>query len=146
MLDASITHNSLEPKMGSVAVALNIAFLANGTYDNKSVLEEVEDIVSDSYVKAKLALAKMHLENGTEPENSLAEIGTSGYVAETVGAAFYCFAATDNFKDAVVMAVKAGGDTDTIAAIVGRWLEPIMVWKEFPKNINRLKTLNYCKV
>ena len=30
MLDASITHNAFEPKMGSVAVALAVSFLANG--------------------------------------------------------------------------------------------------------------------
>ena len=36
-----------------------------------------------------------------------------------MGAAFYCLGATDNFKNAVVMAVRAGGDTDTTAAIVG---------------------------
>ena len=36
-----------------------------------------------------------------------------------MGAAFYCLGATDNFKDAVVMAVKGGGDTDTTAAVVG---------------------------
>jgi ADP-ribosyl-[dinitrogen reductase] hydrolase len=120
--DASITHNSHEPKVGSVAVALATAFLANGTHNQVSVLEEVRDIISDSVVKDKLTLALDFIRAPLkQPSDStaLAAIGTSGYVAETVGAAFYCFAATDNFKDAVVMAVKAGGDTDTTAAVVG---------------------------
>ncbi len=119
LLDASITHNAHEPKMGSVAVALATAFLANGTHSQIGVLEEVKDIVADSEVKEKLVLAHSLLENKASHSEALAQIGTSGYVPETVGAAFYCFAATDNFKDAVVMAVKAGGDTDTTAAIVG---------------------------
>ncbi len=118
-LDASITHNSEEPKLGSIAVALGVAFLANGTHDNYEVLCEVEDIISDSYVKAKLTLAKQHIENSSDPKEALADIGTSGYVADSVGAAFYCFAKADSFKDTVVMAVRGGGDTDSIAAIAG---------------------------
>jgi ADP-ribosyl-[dinitrogen reductase] hydrolase len=123
MLDASITHNSFEPKMGSVAVALATAMLANGTATPQDVCWQITDIVNDSVVKEKLLLAQKWLEQGTPldtiVEEALAEIGVSGYVPETVGAAFFCLGATDNFKDAVVMAVKAGGDTDTTAAIVG---------------------------
>lgn len=117
--DASITHNSHEPKMGSVAVALATAFLANGTHSQIGVLEEVKDIVSDSIVKEKLRLAYSLLEEKADHSAALALLGTSGYVPETVSAAFYCLGATDNFKDAVVMAVRAGGDTDTTAAVVG---------------------------
>jgi ADP-ribosyl-[dinitrogen reductase] hydrolase len=119
MQDASITHNAHEPKMGSVAVALATAFLANGTHSNVGVLEEVKDILSPSEVQDKIGLAHRYLQNSTPAEQALAAIGTSGYVAETVGAAFYCLGATDNFRDAVVMAVKGGGDTDTTAAVVG---------------------------
>lgn len=119
MTDASITHNSLEPKMGSIAVALGTALLANQTHDPVTVLDEVAKILSDSFVKDKLLLAQHHLLEQTDPKLALAEIGTEGYVPETVGAAFYCLAATYNFRDAVEMAVRAGGDTDTTAAIVG---------------------------
>jgi ADP-ribosylglycohydrolase len=38
---------------------------------------------------------------------------------QTVPAAFLCFSSTESFKDAVEMAVRAGGDTDTVAAITG---------------------------
>lgn len=123
MTDASITHNATEPKMGSIAVALATAFLANGQATPQDVCYQVSDVLSDSEVKVKIEQAQKWLEQGTElpsiAEEALAEIGVSGYVPETVGAAFFCLGATDNFKDAVVMAVKAGGDTDTTAAIVG---------------------------
>ncbi len=123
LLDATITHNSLEPKMGSVAVALGTALLANGTATPIDVSYHVSDILTDSEVKDKLVLGQKWLEQGTVlstiSAEALAEIGSRGYVPETVGAAFFCLGATDNFKDAVVMAIKAGGDTDTTAAIVG---------------------------
>jgi ADP-ribosyl-[dinitrogen reductase] hydrolase len=117
--DASITHNSLEPKMGSVAVALGVALLANRTHDPQSVLDEVEGVLSESIVKEKLQLVQKHLSEATDPRLALLDIGTQGYTPETVGAAFYCLAATDNFRSAVEMAIRAGGDTDTTAAIVG---------------------------
>lgn len=128
MTEASITHNSLEPKLGSVAVALGTAILANRTslgdtgadMERQSVLYDVGGLLpADSILRSKLELAIGCLEAGYEPAQSLASIGTSGYVPETVASAFYCFSATDNFKSCVMMAVKGGGDTDTIAAIAG---------------------------
>jgi ADP-ribosyl-[dinitrogen reductase] hydrolase len=117
--DAAITHNSLEPKVGSVAVAMGTALLANRVTEPKDLLGDVASVLVDSEVKDKILLALDHLQNGTDAAQALAEIGTHGYVPATVGAAFYCVGATDNFKDAVVMAIKGGGDTDTTAAIVG---------------------------
>jgi ADP-ribosyl-[dinitrogen reductase] hydrolase len=121
--DASITHNSLEPQMGSVAVALATALLYHRVSSPDSVVWDVTDVLQDSEVKNKLLLAQKWLSQGIHlpmiAEEALAEIGTKGYVPETVGAAFFCLGATQSFQDPVVMAVKGGGDTDTTAAIVG---------------------------
>jgi len=46
-------------------------------------------------------------------------IGTKADVRQTVPAALYCFLKFDNYHDAVLASIKAGGDTDTTAAIVG---------------------------
>ncbi len=120
MNDASITHNSFEPKIGSVAVALAVAHLANESVDNLEVLYEVGSVLpATSEVRKKIELAIGCIEQNVDNFEALAQIGSSGYVPETVGAAFYCLGATDNFKDAVVLAIKCGGDTDTTAAIVG---------------------------
>lgn len=123
--DASITHNSLEPKIGSTAVALGVALLANREpgMDNINVLREVINILPDDTVVSKrLVLATNCLENELNPMTALATIGVTGnrgYVPETVASAFYCLAATDNFKDCVIMSIKCGGDTDSTAAVAG---------------------------
>lgn len=121
--DASITHNSLEPKVGSIAVALSVALLATRASNPQSVAYDILDVLHQSNVKDKIQEAVQWLSQG-EPlgasaVEALATIGTNGYVPETVGAAFYCIGATQSFQDAVIMAVRGGGDTDTTAAIVG---------------------------
>lgn len=117
--DASITHNAQEPKVGSVAVALGTALLATGMVGPEDLLTEVSSVLTDSIVKERILLAQQCIDLGIETYEALEKIESHGYVPATVGAAFYCLGATDNFKDAVIMAVKAGGDTDTTAAIVG---------------------------
>lgn len=47
------------------------------------------------------------------------EIESSGYVVDTLEAALWCFANTNNYKDCVLKAVNLGGDTDTVAAVAG---------------------------
>ena len=117
--DAAITHNSNEPKVGSAAVALGVALLANRVSDPRSVITDVSSACTDSLIKTKLEQTAFFLENDSLPDDALQEIGVSGYVPETVGAAFYCLGATQSFQDAVIMAIRAGGDTDTTAAVVG---------------------------
>jgi ADP-ribosylglycohydrolase len=55
-----------------------------------------------------------------EPDEVFAELGTSYLVYETVPSAFYCF--SRHFEEpekAIIEAVNAGGDTDSIACITG---------------------------
>ncbi len=49
-----------------------------------------------------------------------AQIRGSGYVVESLAAALWCFARTDNFADAVLAAANLGEDADTTAAITGQ--------------------------
>jgi ADP-ribosyl-[dinitrogen reductase] hydrolase len=117
--DASITHNSPEPKAGSMAIALGTALLSHRNLMPEEVLESVINVIPDSIVKNKLVLCRLHLKEGTDERAALIEIGSAGYVPETVAAAFYCLIAGNNYKEVVIKAVKAGGDTDTTAAIAG---------------------------
>ena len=57
-----------------------------------------------------------------EPEvdtMSIDSVKSDGYVMDTYTAALWCLRHTDNYKDAVMLAVQLGDDTDTTAAVVG---------------------------
>lgn len=47
------------------------------------------------------------------------EIKSTGYVIDTLEAVLWTFFHTDGYRDAILKAINLGGDTDTIAAIVG---------------------------
>lgn len=68
--------------------------------------------------KATLGKFVRILENdiSTLPEG---EIRSSGFVIDTLEAAFWCFMTTDNYRDAVLKAVNLGDDTDTTGAVTG---------------------------
>ncbi len=51
---------------------------------------------------------------------SEASIRGSGYVVESLEAALWAFARTQNFEDAVLMAANLGDDADTTAAVCGQ--------------------------
>ncbi len=49
-----------------------------------------------------------------------ANISGSGYVVHSLEAALWCFATTDNYRDAILTAANLGDDADTTAAICGQ--------------------------
>lgn len=58
--------------------------------------------------------------NGQYKTKPMEQIKGSGYVVESLEAAFWCFWQTDNFKDCVLLAANLGDDADTTAAIAGQ--------------------------
>lgn len=69
---------------------------------------------------SEAALAKFHriLREDVRalPES---EIRSSGYVVDTIEAAFWSFLTTDNYREALLRAVNLGLDTDTVGAVTG---------------------------
>ncbi len=49
-----------------------------------------------------------------------AQIRGSGYVAESLEAALWCFAQTESYRDAVLAAANLGDDADTTGAVTGQ--------------------------
>ncbi|HEM62570.1 MAG TPA: hypothetical protein ENO24_09785 [Chloroflexi bacterium] len=115
-----ITHNNPEAVAGATAVAYVIARLLRGDRKPEALLTEAADFVGQCEVSRRLQKAHLLLERDTPTLEALAELGTSGYVVETVASALYCFLRTpQDFLSTCSSAVVAGGDTDTTAAVAG---------------------------
>lgn len=120
-----ITHSRPESLNGALAMAYAVWLLAGERIPAELLIEEVASFIDEDEVAQRLRLAGSLVPPGGEIDRdqmmaSLAEIGTSCDVAESVGAAFYCFAAAKGeLEVATLLAANAGGDTDTIAAMAG---------------------------
>ena len=62
------------------------------------------------------------------------EIQSSGYVVHTLEASIWCILKTDNYKDAVLLAVNLGNDTDTTACVTGGLAGIIYGLDDIPKS------------
>jgi ADP-ribosylglycohydrolase len=118
-----ITHYEPEALNGALALAYAVRLVVNGEIPPEMLLAEVASFVDEDEVARKIRQADQLVSSGGTPEadrDHLRQIGTSAYVAEAVAAALYCFATHPNdFRAAILTAVNAGGDTDTIAAMTG---------------------------
>lgn len=60
------------------------------------------------------------IQQGRYREKTRAQIKGSGYVIDCLEAALWCFAHTDNYREAVLAAANLGNDADTTAAVCGQ--------------------------
>lgn len=113
------THNSKTSVAGAVAVAIAVRC----ALDDK----ECADIISETCARtskydaglAEKIRLSFELRNN-DPEGVFSKLGTSYLVLDTVPCAFYCFTRHfENPESAIIEAVNAGGDTDSIACITG---------------------------
>jgi len=117
-MDSAITHASDEAEAGSIAIGYAAAYAVNREKDG--LLDELWKILPDSKVKSIIySLDSLIDSPHITPEQALRVIGTKADVRQTVPAALYCFLKFKNYGEAIQAAIRAGGDTDTTAAIVG---------------------------
>jgi ADP-ribosyl-[dinitrogen reductase] hydrolase len=117
-VDSAITHVSEEAEAGSIAIALATAYIINDDADN--LLEKLWVVLPNSKVKdAVFSLGSLIDSANITPQQALRVIGTKGDVRQTVPAALYCYLKFDTYQEGVEASIRAGGDTDTTAAIVG---------------------------
>ena len=131
-LSSMPTHNSKTSIAGAVAVAIAVRCAHDG--------EDCADIISemcartskyDAGLAEKIRLS-FELRNN-DPDEVFSELGTSYLAIDTVPCAFYCF--TRHFEDpesAIIEAVNAGGDTDSIACITGALCGALYGSESFP--------------
>lgn len=113
------THNSKGAIAGAVAVAIAVRCALEGM-DCSGIIKEASARASkhDVNLGKKIGLScRLRTE---QPHEVFLRLGTSYLVYETVPCAFYCFSRHfEETEKAVIEAVNAGGDTDSIACVTG---------------------------
>lgn len=119
---ASITHGSMQTILPCFYYLEFALELLNGSGKQKAYAN-VAKTVSKFIAGLSLSpqddevLAPLLREDITQ--RSMESIQTTHQAVLTIQAAMYCFMKTDNYCDAVLMAVNMGDDTDTTAAVTG---------------------------
>jgi ADP-ribosylglycohydrolase len=135
ILSARITHNHSEGLAGAVAQATAVGLallhgLSNDPIDAEGFVDRISDQVSDldkGFAEALDGIKWISTSYTAHPNRSLVEIIealTGRYeltlrAIESVPAAIGAFVLTHSFREAVILAVNLGGDTDTIGAMAG---------------------------
>ncbi len=113
------THRSNSSIAGAVAVGLGVRCAINGMESSELVKETItRSSKYDMELGRIIGLSYKLRKEG--PGKVFTELGTSYLVYETVPSAFYCFLRHfESPENAIIEAVNAGGDTDSIACITG---------------------------
>jgi poly(ADP-ribose) glycohydrolase ARH3 len=155
ILSARITHNHPEGLASAVAQATAVALaLQHGLSKNSVEAEDFVDRISaqasaidKGFAEALDGIKLISQRFSPRPADSAIEVieaignqyGLSLKAIESVPAAIGAFVLTNSFREAVVLAVNLGGDTDTIGAMAGavagayygfdqipqEWIEPL---------------------
>lgn len=121
---AEVTHRDIRAVEGALFVAEIAAALIRGPIGStRYAVAEARRIVSHSDLGAALDRAVDLEGRGVDLREAARQCGTSGFVVHTVSFATFCFLRHgDDPMRALSGAISAGGDTDSIGAILGAWL------------------------
>jgi len=132
-----ITHRNDEAYVGALAIVRAINLVATGGWEPGSNLpRQAADGLPDSKVCDAL-----HVIAGLAADMSVVEaaqiVGCSAYVAESVPLAIFASqrVAALNLRDLLVGTIEAGGDTDTIASMVGQIAGAWLGFERVPRDL-----------
>jgi len=119
LYDSRITHKSKEAGAGSKAIAIAIALLATGC-KKRELVKIVPSYLPECEVKRGIQKVEFYQEaGGIGIAEALSLLGTKAHVVDTVPSAIAAFVLTNSYQEAIESAIRAGGDTDTTAAVAG---------------------------
>ena len=119
-----LTHNHEVPNDGCRLLS-KIIVEGIRTGDKHAALSSVETL--------QVADKILHVKNREYEEKDRNHIKSDGYVVSTLEAAMWSVWKTDNFKDALLLAVNLGDDADTVGAVAGQIAGAIYGIEEIPK-------------
>lgn len=135
---AAITHTDPRAVQGALMVAEVAAACARSDL-NQSRLDVVESSLCvvkapDLRMALQRAVQLVHQERSVLQASE--DLGNTGFILHTLPLATFVFLRFGGSpKEALVQAVAAGGDTDTIAAIVGAWVGSLHGMSALPQDL-----------
>jgi ADP-ribosyl-[dinitrogen reductase] hydrolase len=108
------THPSIECQEACGTYGQLIASAISGS--TKEELYEFARGLADTVTSLKIA----NVLNGSYRSKTRDEISSSGYVVNSLEAALWAFANSDNFEQGALLAVNLADDADTVGAIYGQ--------------------------
>jgi ADP-ribosyl-[dinitrogen reductase] hydrolase len=141
---SEVTHDDARAVEGALYVA-EIAALCVTCSDRSTIVTQALDVVNEPSLKQAIQLA---IDSAHQPTDLLSDsrtIGNTGFVNTTCALATYIFLRYQNsFMEAIENTIRCGGDTDSIAAIVGAWIGTLVGDQQLPKNLlDRLQSGTY---
>jgi len=119
-LASEVTHRHPEALAGAMAVSFSVARSVLGEVPADELMAEASRFTAPSGVSRQLEFAQRLLERGTDCAGAIRELGNSAYAVESVPAALFCACRhPTSYDDAVVAAIRGGGDTDTVGSMAG---------------------------
>lgn len=135
---ALTTHNEPRAIAGALFTA-EVAAAAINLPDGAlplAAFDAAMEHVSQTDLRNALARARELAVSDTNTLVAAAELGNTGYVVHTLGLAAFCFIRFGTIPIlAITETISAGGDTDTIAAIVGAWCGALCGRQNLPENL-----------
>ena len=156
---ARVTHTGTRAREGAMVVALAAghAVTMGPAVSAEGFLAQARSSIEGRELAAALESIGPHLARAAEPAEYAASLGlrrgVSGYINHTVPVALYCWLRwPTEFRAAVEAAICLGGDTDSVAAIVGglvgatggeaaipkEWLDGLIEW---PRSVGWMRRL-----
>lgn len=115
---AQVTHTHPIGIEGAVVQAVAAHHALRDGFSSEDLLAELDRLVETDEFRIKLEVLGRALERDDD-EYARLHLGNWVSAHNSVLTAVYCFLLANDFADAVIRAIRIGGDTDTIAAMAG---------------------------
>ncbi|RUL85751.1 ADP-ribosylglycohydrolase family protein [Tautonia sociabilis] len=122
---AEVTHRDRRAVEGALYVAEVAAACSRSPRHSPPAIvqQDARRIVTDPQLGEAIDTGRELALRGADRSEAARVCGTTGFVVHSLGFATFCFLRFgDNPMEAITEAIGAGGDTDSIGAILGGWL------------------------
>ncbi|HVY31241.1 MAG TPA: ADP-ribosylglycohydrolase family protein [Polyangiaceae bacterium] len=137
---AQVTHTDARAIQGArfAAELTALSCRASAAVERQQLVTQALEVVDDAELGTALKLAAKLAVSDSSVEAAVQQLGCSGYVVHSAALATFCFLRFGDAPErALVATIRAGGDTDSNAAIIGAWLGALHGAKGLPHALVR---------